>query len=133
MPAKFITYDGTVSVTLEPGVVLDLDRLNPAANPVPHQPAPPRAMIEEPTLAELAANFTLATARWTAAGFPTVTAEQYAERAAICEPCEFWDGAARFGLGKCKSPGCGCTSFKRYWKTEQCKHPSGSKWPALPN
>src|SRR5687767_7785639 len=80
------------------------------------QPAP-----TAPTAAELAGNFVGAMERWSAAGFRTVTREQYHERAAICEPCEYWDGGARFGLGKCNAPGCGCTKFKRWLATEDCK------------
>ena len=80
----------------------------------------------EPTLAELAANFTTALARWSAAGFPTVSAEAYAARAAACDACEHWQPQARLGLGKCAAPGCGCTSLKRWLATEKC--PQG-KWP----
>lgn len=85
----------------------------------------------EPTVAELAENFVGAMERWTAAGFPTVSADDYAQREVACEVCELWDGSARFGLGKCNAPGCGCTKFKRWLKTEQCKHPAGSRWPAV--
>jgi hypothetical protein len=68
--------------------------------------------------------------RWVRAGFPTVSADEYAARSAACDPCELWDGAARFGLGKCMAPGCGCTRFKRFLATEICRHPQGSRWPA---
>lgn len=85
----------------------------------------------EPTPAELAVNFTGAMARWIQAGVPVVTQAVYYAREAACEPCELWDAAARFGLGKCMAPGCGCTKFKRWLATEQCKHPQGSKWSAL--
>ncbi len=87
--------------------------------------APPTS---EPTLADLATNFTGAVARWAGQGFPTVPAEQYVARAAVCEACEFWDGTARLGLGKCNAPGCGCTKLKRWLATEKC--PLG-KWPEL--
>ena len=83
----------------------------------------------EPTIAELALNFGEAMERWTRAGFPTVSRAEYEARSAACEPCELWDGQARFGLGKCQAPGCGCTQFKRWLGTERCKHPAGSKWP----
>jgi len=85
-----------------------------------------RANLAEPALADLATNFTGAVARWAGQGFPTVPAEQYAARAAVCEACEFWDGTARLGLGKCNAPGCGCTKLKRWLTTEKC--PLG-KWP----
>jgi len=80
---------------------------------------------QEPTAAELAANFSSALARWSAAGFPVVSRETYEARAAVCEPCEFWDGAARLGLGKCRHKKCGCTKMKRWLATEKC--PLG-KW-----
>lgn len=91
--------------------------------------APSIAVPPEPTVAELATNFVGAMGRWAAAGFPTVSSEAYAARAAVCDACVHWDGAARFGLGKCAAPGCGCTSTKRWLTTEKC--PLG-KWPALP-
>ena len=77
----------------------------------------------EPTAAELAANFSTAIARWSAAGFPVVSRETYDARAAVCGPCAFWDAAARLGLGKCKK--CGCARMKRWIATEKC--PLG-KW-----
>jgi hypothetical protein len=85
--------------------------------------------FREPTLAELATNFGGALARWSAAGFPVVTPEEYGARSAICDACDHWDGAARFGAGKCNAPGCGCTRFKRWLSTEQCKL---GKWPTFP-
>ncbi len=90
---------------------------------------PPPEPLREPTVAELAVNFTGAMGRWIKAGVPVVSAEAYAARSAICSPCEHWDGRARLGLGKCKAPGCGCTSLKRWLATESC--PLG-KWPATP-
>lgn len=86
--------------------------------------------LEDPDAIELATNIGLAGVRWAAAGFPVVTQPVYDARSAACTPCPYWDGAARFGLGKCKAPGCGCTKFKRWLATEQCKHPGGSRWPA---
>jgi hypothetical protein len=80
-------------------------------------------------VAELAGNFAGAMTRWIAAGAPVVSAETYAARAAVCEGCEHWDGAARLGLGKCKAPGCGCTSLKRWLATEKCPL---TKWPDSP-
>jgi len=84
--------------------------------------------IAEPSIADLASNFATAISRWTAAGFSTVTREQYDARAAVCDACEYWDGNARLGLGKCGAPGCGCTAMKRWLSTEKC--PLG-KWPSL--
>ena len=81
--------------------------------------------LPEPTLTDLASNFATATARWASGGFPVVGEAAYASRSAVCEGCEFWDGAARLGLGKCKHAKCGCTRFKRWLATEKC--PMG-KW-----
>ena len=82
--------------------------------------------LQEPSLAELAQNFSTATARWAIAGFPVVTPEVYQERSRACEACDLWDGSARLGLGKCNAPGCGCTRFKRWLATERCVK---GKWP----
>ena len=88
--------------------------------------------LSEPNAAEMAVNFTKAISHWITAGAPVVSQAQYDQRSAICGPCEYWAGEANLGLGKCKVPGCGCTKFKRWLATEVCKHPAGSKWPALP-
>jgi hypothetical protein len=107
-----------------------------AVRPPQPQPLPRPPLPEEPTRIEMAANFSVAMGRWAAAGFPTVSAEEYALRNMACEhsgpegtACEYWDGDARWGLGKCKAPGCGCTRFKRWLATERCRHPKGSRWP----
>jgi len=86
---------------------------------IPMQPDPPTAV-------ELATNFAGAMARWAAAGFKTVDKETLDKRTEVCESCEFWDGAARLGAGLCRSPGCGCTSFKRWLVSENCPL---NKWP----
>jgi hypothetical protein len=86
---------------------------------------------EEPTLLELAANFAGAMERWVKSGFKTVTAEEYIARKEACDTCELWDGSARLSLGKCKAPSCGCTKFKRFLRSEICRHPKGSRWPSL--
>lgn len=90
-----------------------------AAAPVP-EPTP-----EEPTVAELATNFTVAVAKWAASGFKVVDGATYAARSAACAGCEHWSDTARLGLGKCSAPGCGCTRLKRWLATERC--PLG-KW-----
>ena len=89
---------------------------NMAANPA--RPA-------EPTALELASNFASAVARWAAAGFQVASREAYDGRTAACAACEFWDGSARLGLGKCAHKKCGCTRFKRWLASERC--PLG-KW-----
>jgi len=98
----------------------------------PPAPAPvvvPWHHASEPDAMEMAGNFTRAVARWVKAGAPVVSEADYQARSAICAPCEYWDGSARMGLGKCKAPGCGCTSLKRWLATEVCTQ---GKWPALP-
>lgn len=80
----------------------------------------------EPTLAELASNFSTALGKWIAAGVPVVSQSLYEARAAACAACHLWDAEARAGLGKCNAPGCGCTMFKRWLATERC--PLG-EWP----
>ena len=85
-------------------------------------------VVREPTIAEMKDNFITAVSEWSAAGFPVSSKEQYAERAAICGACEFWDPAARFGLGKCNHQKCGCTKFKFWMTTSKCP---ADKWPTL--
>lgn len=92
--------------------------------PLPiHVEGPPAS--DEPTVADLATNFAGATLRWLAEGAPVVSEASYTLRAAACSGCEMWDENARFGLGRCNAPGCGCTKLKRWLATEKC--PLG-KW-----
>ena len=88
---------------------------------------PPPEAPEEPSTLELSANFAGAMSRWAAAGFATVSADEYAARAAACDACEHWQPQARAGLGKCAAPGCGCTKFKRWLASERCPL---RKWPS---
>ncbi len=76
--------------------------------------------LPEPTISEMTMNFVSATSKWAASGFPVVSNEMYQDRMKICSTCEFWDANARFGMGKCKAPGCGCTRLKQWLKTEKC-------------
>ena len=100
----------------------------PEAKAPPAKVAPARAVLpKEPTLVEMAENFAHAVAAWSAIGFKTVSPEVYSERAAICDACQFWDGSARLGLGKCKAPKCGCSKLKRWLASEQCPL-SPPKW-----
>lgn len=98
-------------------------------------PAPPAVELKEPTLVELATNFGAAMAKWAAAGVPVVDQTGYDARAAACGACvhpdgrPMFDAKARFGLGKCRAPGCGCTSLKRWLATEVCVL---GRWPARP-
>lgn len=83
-------------------------------------------MLEEPSPLEMAQNFVNALSNWVKAGAPVVSEEVYRERMAICEACEYWKPEARFGLGKCTAPGCGCTKLKLWLSTEHCPL---NKWP----
>ncbi len=111
-------------------VVTHAPHLGPKPNaPKPHVPAPAKYPARRtPTVLELARNFGGAMVEWIGAGMPVVSEAQYAERAAICGGCEFWDGTARRGLGRCDAPGCGCSVFKRFLKTARCVK---GKWPDL--
>jgi hypothetical protein len=86
----------------------------------------PRAAL--PTIANLAANFAGAMTNWSKAGFAVVDEPTYKARDAICSACQYWQPAARLGMGKCNAPGCGCTKLKRWIATEKC--PQG-KWEAV--
>jgi hypothetical protein len=92
-------------------------------------------ILREPTIAEMAVNFGGAMARWAAAGVPVVDQAGYDARTAACDACihpdgqPMFDAKARFGLGKCRAPGCGCTSLKRWLATEVC---ALGRWPAWP-
>lgn len=78
---------------------------------------------DPPTLAELAANFSSAMARWAKAGFKTVEREEFDRRTKICMGCDLWEPNAYLGLGRCRK--CGCAGGKRWLATEKC--PIG-KW-----
>ncbi len=75
-----------------------------------------------PTIAGMLANFAAATARWAKAGLPVVADDQFKQRLNLCRNCPkgYWQETARFGLGKCASPGCGCTKLKLWLATEKC-------------
>jgi hypothetical protein len=76
-----------------------------------------------PTLAEMAANFAKATARWLKAGCPVVSREVFERRLGPtgCATCLYFDPSARGNRGKCNHPKCGCTSEWKAWlATEIC-------------
>lgn len=101
--------------------LIDRFRLKRGQNP----PAKKRDAPPDPSPLEMAQNFGKALSKWAAAGFETVDRETYDLRMQTCRECPHWDGAARFGLGKCRAPGCGCSKFKHWLATEKC--PLG-KW-----
>lgn len=122
------TLDGKVEVEVIPGQRPDF---TPLGGPIPERPPESTrraALPPEPTLAEMATNFAGAMVRWAAAGAPVVDEATYAARSAACDLCEYWAPQGNAGLGKCLAPGCGCTKFKRWLATENCKHPDGSRW-----
>lgn len=102
--------------------------IDPQPGPLRPEATVIREQLKEPSPAEMAQNFVGAMAKWASSGFALVPREVYEARTAICLACEFWDGAARLGLGKCKAPGCGCTGMKRFLVTEKCPK---DKWPTL--
>ncbi len=75
-----------------------------------------------------AAHLAEALGRWAFAGFPVATSKVVDARKAACQKCEFWDGSARLGLGKCNHEKCGCTKLKWWLSTEKC--PDG-RWPEI--
>jgi len=86
------------------------------------QGAPP-----EPRWTDNAANLGRAIKRWVSAGFPVADEATIAQRASACRACLYWDGAARFGLGKCNHAKCGCTMLKWWLETEKCPD---DRWPS---
>jgi hypothetical protein len=87
-------------------------------------PAYPRTPKPGLTLTEKARNFATSAAKHIAAGMPRATAEQSAERFAICQGCEHFDGHA------CRKCGCPVVRERKFlsklsWAGESC--PVG-KW-----
>lgn len=79
-----------------------------------------------PTFGRMAQNFAVAAKDIAKSGFQRISPEQYAERMKVCNACEFWDGKARFGMGKCSK--CGCTGAKQWFATSKCPI---DKWGSL--
>lgn len=102
------------------GDLLEIEEAKAAAIHQAHHTTRSGPTPIEPTLAELASTFASAVSGWAAAGFPVTVEAVYAERAGACSRCEYWQEAARLGLGKCTAPGCGCTRLKRWLATERC-------------
>lgn len=68
----------------------------------------------------LLANFSVATARWVAAGFPVVARSEFERRLAVCGKCALWDAKGFCGIGKCLHGRCGCSVVKHWLATEKC-------------
>jgi hypothetical protein len=87
-------------------------------------PAYPRTAKPGLSLPQKVANFATSAAKHLAAGMPRATDAQVAERFAICQACEHFDGKA------CRKCGCPIVREKQYisklsWAGESC--PVG-KW-----
>lgn len=67
----------------------------------------PRLDLAEPNLMVKAKNFSKASVRHAAAGFPEATDEQVAERFAICQACDIFKPKSE-GQGVCTHKSCGC-------------------------
>jgi hypothetical protein len=88
----------------------------------------PKAINDfDPSLIQMAKNFGTAMLDSAKTGFKKVTPEQHAERMAICNTCQFWDGKARMGMGKCAK--CGCTGAKQWLSSSSCPI---NLWGSLP-
>jgi hypothetical protein len=72
----------------------------------------------EPGLLKKAGSFIAAMSDFAGSGFKRVTAQQLAERKAICAGCKFFDPAGYAGAGKCKK--CGCSSYKLDIAASRC-------------
>lgn len=100
------------SPNFRPGVRRNLEVWQePTPHPVDQHaaaPGPGRKLV----------NFVVATTKHIAAGRPMATAEQKAERLAICQGCEHYDE------GRCQRCGCGL-EVKAGWADQEC--PIG-KW-----
>lgn len=95
------------------------------APPVPSSQVKP--MLPAPTIAQMAENFGGAVSRWIEGGYSVVSREEFDRRLTLCRACPFWDEKARFGMGKCNHPACGCTKGKMWLATERCPL-SPPKW-----
>jgi hypothetical protein len=82
---------------------------------------------KELTVAQMSKNFASAMVEAAKTGFKKVTSDQHAQRMSICNSCQFWDGKARMGMGKCSK--CGCTGAKQWLASSSCPI---NLWGALP-
>lgn len=46
--------------------------------------------------------------------------EDRARIEAICQSCRYFWADGNFGLGQCTAPGCGCSRFKWWLKSQKC-------------
>lgn len=72
----------------------------------------------EPTVLELAGNFTKAIGYWISKGAKTVTEEVFNSRLKTCQSCPFWEPAGYLGHGKCNK--CKCSKLKLWMATSRC-------------
>ena len=71
-----------------------------------------------PSVVQMTKNFVISMTESAKTGFKKVTPEQHAERMTVCNGCQFWDGKARMGAGKCAK--CGCTGAKQWLASSSC-------------
>jgi hypothetical protein len=74
---------------------------------------------QSPSFLDRTLSLAKSVADWKKSGFSTATAEKLADRLDICKGCEFWDGEAFAGTGKCKKCGCS-TQAKLRMATSKC-------------
>lgn len=88
---------------------------------------PNKPPVVEPSLKKKALSLAASLTEWAAAGFKVVSQEEFDRRLATCKSCEFWDGRAMAGTGKCKKCGCS-TQAKLRLSTAACPE---NKWSAV--
>lgn len=72
-----------------------------------------------PKLLEQMKTFTSSMAKWVKSGLSRVSEDVFQSRLAVCKGCEFWDGKALKGTGRCRK--CGCSTWgKLKLATEKC-------------
>lgn len=72
-----------------------------------------------PKMSTMAMNFTKSMTEWMKTGFEVADKKMVEDRLKICQQCEFWDGDAMHGTGRCTQCGCS-TAFKLRIQTEHC-------------
>lgn len=83
-----------------------------------------------PWLGKQAVNYAVSSAKWAAQGFPKVSEEQFDARMNACALCTLLTYSEADQCHKCSE--CGCPiADKALRATDDCPHPTGSKWPKL--
>lgn len=72
-----------------------------------------------PKLTQQLKTFASSMANWVKNGLTRVPEEIYDKRLLVCKSCEFWDGKALKGTGRCRK--CGCSTWaKLRLASEKC-------------